>query len=55
MLNLIRTFSDSYKYQFGVTPQSANLWNDFAKENLDSELEWIGQKGCKIQGNQKEW
>lgn len=40
-------FTDSGKFSYGSSLNSANLWNGISKETLKSEIEWIGQRGAK--------
>ena len=37
-------YTDSYKFDFN----SKNLWDGNSKENINSEFEWIGQRGSKF-------
>ena len=41
-------YTDYWKFNYNNDPKNANLWDGVSKEIIDSEFEWIGQRGCKF-------
>jgi hypothetical protein len=41
-------YTDQYKFNYDTNPPNAHLWDGITKENINNEMEWIGQRGSKF-------